>query len=82
MPKVGLIPTVRFNLKNHDTVKDKDKDVLISLVFRYNGKRLVYSTGLKVKPRYWTGSKAKIVKNHSQAYSALNDELVELEKSL
>ena len=80
MPKAGLIPTVRFNLKNYDTVKDKDKDVLISLVFRYNGKRLVYSTGLKVKPRYWTGSKAKIVKNHNQEYSSLNDELAELEK--
>lgn len=79
MPRPAKIPAVRFNLKSHDKKADLTP-ILIVLIFRYNGKRLVYSTGEKVKPRYWNSGKAKPnIKNHSH-YGALNHRLQELEQ--
>lgn len=39
---------VRFNLKNK-----KEKSTLILMVYRYDGNRLVYSTGEKIAPALW-----------------------------
>jgi len=36
---------------------------LISMYFRFNGRRLVYSTGIKVKPSDWISDKQRCVKN-------------------
>lgn len=38
----------KFNLKSKS-----EKETLISLVCRYQGERYVYSTGLKVPPKFW-----------------------------
>jgi integrase len=42
------MPNVKFNLKN----KQED-ETLVILIFRYDGKRLVYSTGQKISPKFW-----------------------------
>lgn len=47
MPK-KLEPSVRFNLKNR-----KEDETLIVAVYRYAGKRLVYSTQQTVPPKFW-----------------------------
>jgi integrase len=39
---------VRFNLKNK-----KEKSTLILMIYRYDGNRLVYSTGEKIAPSLW-----------------------------
>lgn len=78
MPKSSKIPAVRFNLKSHDS-KIQDSEVLIILVFRYLRKRLVWSTGEKVKPRYWNSGRAKYTNRHPE-YSELNSRLNELEE--
>jgi integrase len=44
-------PEVRFNLKS---ITDKNKTTLISAVFRYDNKRLVYSTQHKIAPKHWS----------------------------
>ncbi len=80
MPKAGLIPTIRFNLKQHNKTKDISKDILIYLIMRVNGKKVTYSTGLKVKPKYWMGNKARVIKSHNQEYSILNDKLITFEQ--
>lgn len=43
------IPSARFNLKSPNA----KSSTLIFLVFRYNGKKLLYSTGLNIKPTDW-----------------------------
>ena len=40
---------VRFNLFDKNT----DEETYVFLIFRYNGLRLKYSTGLKIPPKYW-----------------------------
>ncbi len=81
MPKQAKIPNVRFNLKSHDKDYDSNIDILIILVFRYKGKKLVWSTGEKVKPKYWNQEKgrAKNVKNHPE-YVDMNQRLNKLEE--
>ena len=73
MPKELRVPNVRFNLKSHDAEKDKSKKILIILVFRYKGKKLVYSTGEKVVSKYWDkkAGKAKNIKNHYEEHLSL-----------
>lgn len=78
MPKSSKIPAVRFNLKSHDS-QNQDSEILIVLVFRYSGKRLVWSTGEKVKPRYWNAGRAKYTNRHPE-YSELNSRLNHLEE--
>ncbi len=48
------MPNVKFNLKNK-----REKETLISLVFRYDGNRLVYSTGQKISPSLWNDKEQK-----------------------
>lgn len=48
------MPNVRFNLKNRN-----EKSTLISAVFRYDTKRLVYSTGQKINPKFWNDKEQK-----------------------
>ncbi len=80
MPKNAKIPAVRFNLKSHDP-KDKAIDTLIILVFRYNGKKMVYSTGEKVKPKYWDKSTRRAKYSINQrGYADLNQRLNRLEE--
>jgi len=45
---------VRFNLKNRN-----ETETLISVWFRYDGKRLVYSTGQKINPKFWNDKEQK-----------------------
>ena len=81
MPKELRVPNVRFNLKSHDAVNDKSKKILIILVFRYKGKKLVYSTGEKVISKYWDNKagKAKNVKNYYEEHKELNARLKDFE---
>lgn len=46
------LPKPRFNLKSPNA----KRETLIFLVFRYNGKKLLYSTGLTIHPRDWDAS--------------------------
>lgn len=48
------MPNVRFNLKNKT-----EQETLISLVFRYDGNKMVYSTGEKINPKYWNDREYK-----------------------
>lgn len=48
------IPEVRYNLKS---ILDQSKPTLISAVFRYNSKRLVYSTRINIAPKNWNSKK-------------------------
>ncbi|MEM9921092.1 MAG: site-specific integrase [Bacteroidota bacterium] len=59
MPKSAKIPVVRFNLKSHNK-KDDTTPVLIILVYRYNGNRILFSTGLKVAPKHWNIKKQRL----------------------
>lgn len=45
----------RFNLKNKS-----EPDTLISLIAFFKGQRLVYSSGLKVPPRYWNDKSMRV----------------------
>lgn len=45
----------RFNLKNKD-----EKESLISLIYRLRGARYVYSTSMKVPPRYWNDKAMRV----------------------
>jgi len=77
MPKHAKIPAVRFNLKHHS---DKNKEALISLYFHYDGKRLKYSTGEKVLPKYWNTDKQRTLytKKYPE-YVGINTRLNDLE---
>jgi len=77
MPKHAKIPAVRFNLKHH---QDKSKEALISLYFHYSGKRLKYSTGEKVLPKYWNTDKQRTLytKKYPE-YVGINTRLNDLE---
>ncbi len=46
---MAKLPTPKFNLR----VASANSETLVSLVFRYKGKRLVYSTGLSIHPKDW-----------------------------
>jgi len=69
---------VRYNLKSR-----KEQTTLISLVYRFNGKRLVYSTGQKIPVKYWNDKKqrAKETKHYAQ-YSELNNFLDSMESKV
>ena len=78
MARPTKIPTPRFNLRNHHPEKDKDNPTLIVLVLRYNGKRLVWSTQEKARPRFWDKKRNRVkvtVNNHFDAdiNNSLND---------
>ncbi|WP_159800374.1 site-specific integrase [Flavobacterium sp. MK4S-17] len=51
---------VRFNLKNRN-----EKETLVVLVFRYDGKKFVYSTGQKINPEYWNDEEQKARNNRN-----------------
>ena len=46
---MAKLPKPKFNLR----LPKSDTETLISLVFRYHGKRLVYSTGYSILPKDW-----------------------------
>lgn len=76
MPKAAKVPKVRFNLKNYS---DRDSLHQIIAVYRY-GPKLVYYTGLKVKPKWWNtkANKAKESVNFTDGVS-INEELSAIE---
>ena len=45
---------VKFNLKNKN-----ENETLVVLIFRYDKKRFVYSTGQKINPKYWNDTEQK-----------------------
>ena len=49
------MPNARFNLRNKS-----EEETLILLIFRYNGRRLVYSTGQKISPKFWNDKTQRI----------------------
>jgi len=60
---------VRFNLKNRKEIK-----TLISLVYRFNKKRLVYSTSQKIQPKFWNDKKQRAKETASfPEYAELNN---------
>ena len=65
---------VRFNLKNKS-----QSNTLISLIYRFNGKRLVYSTGQKIPPKFWNDKKQRAKETRSYPeYAELNNLLNEM----
>lgn len=46
---MAKLPIPKFNLR----LPNGDTETLISLVYRYRGKRLVYSTGFSIHPKDW-----------------------------
>lgn len=68
---ISKIPEVRFNLKS--TV-DKNKAALISAVFRYDNKKLVYSTQHKIAPKHWNARNQKPFNNYP-FYQDVNNDL-------
>lgn len=46
---MAKLPKPKFNLR----LAQAKSETLISLVFRYNGKKLVYSTGFSIHPKDW-----------------------------
>ncbi len=68
---VTKTPEVRFNLKS--TV-DKNKAALISAVFRYDNKKLVYSTQHKIAPKHWNARKQTAFNNYT-LYQDVNKDL-------
>jgi integrase len=70
------MPNVRFNLKNPN---DKE-ETLILLVFRYDTKKLVYSTEEKVPPRFWNAKEQRVArKREFPTFSEINAFLDSLE---
>ena len=55
-----------------------DKETLIYALFRYQGKRLKYSTGLSIKPKFWDDKKqlGKSLRNFNPA--TLNKSLTKI----
>lgn len=43
------LPSARFNLKSPNA----KKETLVFLVYRYRGKRVLYSTGITIRPKDW-----------------------------
>ena len=74
MPRSAKIPTVRFNIKS---TLQPSVPTLIVLVIRYNGQKLVYSTGEKIKPKHWD-KKISRAKRTLSEYTDLNKRLNEL----
>lgn len=54
------MPNVKFNLKNWN-----EKETLVILIFRYDNKRFVYSTGQKISPANWNEEDQKARNNKS-----------------
>ncbi len=73
------MPNVNFYLKSPGQVTLS----LIYLLFKYNGRKLVYSFGQKINPQDWSKT-AKRVKSNRQTILdgqyALNEQLDRLEK--
>lgn len=69
------MPNVRFNLKNKN-----DEESLVVLIYRYEGKKLVYSTGEKINPRYWNDRSQKARETRSFPFhTEFNGYLTKLE---
>lgn len=71
--------SVKFNLRSGSN----DKDQPIYLVFRHQRLRVVYATGAKVRPKYWSADKQR-VKNvtHVPAKDKINNLLNDLETEI
>ena len=66
---------VRFYLKAPDATGES----LVSLYFSYNKKRLVYSTGDKIPPKFWSEENQRAVKSKQfPQHSDLNARLENL----
>lgn len=68
---VTKTPEVRFNLKS---TADKNKTALISAVFRYDNKKLVYSTQHKIAPKHWSARNQRPLSTYT-LYHDVNDDL-------
>ena len=51
------MPNVNFYLKEPDA----NAETLLCLHFAFNKKRLVYSTGFKIQPRFWNKDKQRAI---------------------
>ncbi len=69
---------VKFNLKDK-----KAKETLIYLIYRFNGKRLKMSTGIKVNPKHWNSNQQLVreVKGFFE-YIGYNEKLKRLEQAV
>jgi integrase len=74
MPKVKGTPTVRFILQS--TLEPKVK-TYVFLYFVYKGKRLKYSTGIKVRPDAWTNARANA---KCPERADINEDLAKMER--
>lgn len=66
---------VRFNLKNKS-----EKETLVVLIFRYDNRKFVYSTGQKIEPKFWNDNDHKAKETLKfPGYSEFNNYLSKLE---
>jgi integrase len=78
MAKQPKIPKIRFNLKNK-----ADDSSLIILMIIWQGERIAYSTGEKIKPAHWDLKKHRAnlsIRGATEDYKNINSELDRLEK--
>lgn len=65
----------RFNLKNK-----VDKESLIVMVYRPQKERIVYSTGMKVPPKYWNDNRMRVKETQEfNDFQFVNNQLDKLE---
>lgn len=71
------MPNVKFNLKEK---KEADEETLVILIFRYSEGKFVYSTGEKIKPKFWNDKQQKAKKTSKfKGYAEFNAYLKHLE---
>jgi len=69
-------PSVRFTLKS-----EKGPEKLILSVFRYHGKKLVYSTKLKINESHWD-RKRQVPKNVFKEYEVYRSDLYSIQNAI
>jgi integrase len=66
---------INFNLKNHDREQDKNKEVLIVMICRWNKQKCSISTKKKVKPVHWDYDAGKAKTGGRNRHHAENQRL-------
>src|SRR5436190_15171941 len=72
------MPDATFVLKEPTSLEP----TLIYLFFRFNKQKLKYSTGQKIKPKYWNVEKQRAKQVKSFAYESLNNTLENLARAV
>ena len=72
---MAKLPTPKFNLR----LPNGESETLISLILRFNGKRLVYSTGYSIHPKDWDfKAQRPILRDHRPEFFTIRRALDDL----